>query len=44
MTFPLAPLGKDAEKQLKRLEDPANQADLAALKKALSATRAGKSE
>ena len=42
--FPSSALGKDAEKQLKRLEDPNNQADLAALKKAFSATRTGKSE
>jgi hypothetical protein len=42
--YPTSALGEDAKNQLKRLESPQTQADLAALKKALSATRTGKSE
>jgi hypothetical protein len=42
--YPTSALGKDAKKQYDRLEDPNNQAEIAALKKAFSATRSGKSE
>jgi hypothetical protein len=42
--YPTSALGQDAKKQLERLENTDNQADLAALKKAFSASRTGKSE
>jgi hypothetical protein len=42
--YPASALGKDAKKQLARLEDPDNQTDLAALKKAFSGSQTGKSE
>jgi hypothetical protein len=42
--YPTSALGMDAKKQLERLENTDNQADLAALKKAFSGSRTGKSE
>jgi hypothetical protein len=42
--YPASTMGKNAKKQLERLDSKAAQAELAELKKALSGTRAGKSE
>jgi hypothetical protein len=42
--YPASAMGKDAKKQLERLDDKTTQAELAELKKAFSATRSGKSE
>ena len=43
-TYPASAMGKDAKKQLERLDSPASEAELALLKKSLSATRSGKGE